>query len=296
MSKYYPRIPVGDGKFCYSGPNCRDHGGKTAKNESTSQTYQQRFSEVIKNHLIKSKPKLTKAICESSNSVKNLSDLGDQALLTGLAANECKEHDEYHVYSIQKMHTLVNTFRHPLMEAINEEVKTGKITQVEANVLRSDIKEQLIELNATTISYDRHIMRRFQKDFASSGLAEEAKKARELEADEARARSIRVPKPVVPYSPPILQASEVDDKAMLTYWQCGRKTRYDSPEKGLAVIAKNGEETTMSAYKCSHCPEYHIGHGSGKEPVEGQLVRARIHWDTYTEKANKFTLENNLPH
>lgn len=294
MSKYYPRIPVGDGKFCYSGPNCRDHGGKSATNILEPKTYQQRFLEVTKEHLAKSKPKLTKAICESSNSVKSLLDLGDQALLTGLAANKCQEHDEYHIYSIQKINALANTFRVPLMEAIASDAKSGKITQDEATLLRNDVKDQLNELHATTIAYDRDTIRRFQRYFASSDLAEEAKKAREAEAEESRRRSIRVPKEVVPYAPPILQASEVDDKAMITYWQCGRKTRYESPEEGLAVIAKNGEETTMSAYKCSHCPEYHIGHGSGKEPVEAQLVRARTHWNEYPEKSNKFTLENNL--
>lgn len=172
--------------------------------------------------------------------------------------------------------------------------KEGLISTEEANAVRGEIKKHQDVTIKEAYRDDRKTLRNMQIDYSHQEESAGALLVREEAAEIARRLAFKPVKEPVEYSPPKIDEAKVSDETVLEYWQCGRKTQFDTVEVGQKTINSQKETETMSVYQCGHCPKFHIGHGFGRDSVASQLVRAREHWMKFPEKSNMFAFAKGL--
>lgn len=271
----YPRVPVGNGSYCYAGPACKIHSAASA-------AYHIQKMNEANDESVKTFQRLVK---EEGQFVLALEDLGDEALLRGRAAYYSEKDKGFYVYNSSDINVaVVEILRKPLKD-FNQAVADGIFPKDQAN----DTRNKLLAISKTPgyknlQNVNRKTLIDFQNSFdASEDAIEKRNKQREL----ARSLSIRQPK-VVYDRPVMVPESKIDDATMLEYWRCGRKTKFEDTAAGTKMIQELNETETMSTYTCDYCPKVHIGHGFGKGPEDEALVKARAHWTENAEKANLF--------
>ena len=286
----FSKISLGNGKFCYSGPHCRQHG---VIDPSTITTLSQ-FKKLIEERTQDSYVAFRKYVCENSKDVTDLAELGKDAFDSKYAAHKCEEHGVYHYYEVQPASVFLRAFGLGAVQDVVPQMKERVFNKEESLQVRAIASEAYKISSQLTFRADKGVLYGFQRKMHNTEMGQQAYQERLVRSAEARESSIWTPKEAVPYEPVKIAAADVDDKVMLEYWQCGRKKVYDTFEKADAFIKKTNEANPMTAYVCSHCGQYHTGHGGGGYPVEEQLVRAREHWDSVSEKSNIFAFAKGL--
>lgn len=298
MRKRFPKVPVGKNSFCYSGPNCRQHGTEQFVHAVAQKLDSEKFKNYLSDDAAKSYAQLPTVladqICENSIDLNDLHELDDDSMLPGQATRWCNDHDAYHVFETG---TFVNTTLIKSRQEANLKIKaafqTGDITGPELQSLLQEAKENqkkftilLDEAKATLAAYQHSIV--------GTQLRERADAKRELYRAEHRAMSTITPKVYVPEGPPKLDESKVPDAVMLEYWQCGRKRTHESMDAANTWLADKASHDTMDGYACRHCGSFHVGHGGGLDSVESQLERARVHWTKNSSKSDVFAFKKSL--
>jgi hypothetical protein len=289
MSKTsYPRSPVGDGKFCYSGPNCRRHGG--LQNAGSLVEGKEDFISSFASRLAGCKTSYFEAV-ENSRFVKSLSELKGKALLKGFLAHQCAEHDGYHVYKSDD--ALLRTGTRQLFLDVSTEVQKGSLSLVDANKLRAELVAYSRENLEPHRVADKAMMDRLQLRYSHESPDRNAVNAREQQLVTARLQQ-GITEVKVPVVHDLLYPVEnVGDEMLLEYYQCGRKQGFGNISIAEEKIVEQNDPG-LSAYTCRHCPKTHIGHGGGLISEQEQLVSAKRHWITFPEKSNMFAFAKSL--
>jgi hypothetical protein len=294
------KIPVGNGKYCYSGPECRIHGELWKQTENTTKVSQGNtatFSE-----LLVSLDKMNQVTTEHFNqavhsypAVKNIAELGESALMPGQAARTCSEHKGYHVYPTTVFDD-TNKFIGQSFAQIASSVEAGVLSTDDAKILRKRLGPESHNYDyKTDYKQDRKNLRTLQSEFANLEEAEAALLERKRHRIEERLKQQPIKTATEREQPALLvDQSAVSDSHMLEYWRCGRKRKFETVDAGDAMIDQLGERETMSVYACEYCSQQHIGHGFGRDPLGSQFERAREHWNKYPEKSNPFAFTKGL--
>lgn len=289
MAKH-PRYPVGDGKYCYSGPDCKLHGWRTP--------------QLVKETTEASKKAVAAYldyIHENSKNVSSAEELGETALFKGLGAYYCEEHHTYHVYSLEAANS--TNVRLHISDAIQPQITAILNSSIERKspVLKDwseDVRKTARAELSGLMKQNRSNMVALQAEFRSNPSDPEvlldaiAARAEQYEQDRERSGVYRVPKPKGPVVP-LRPEPNVNDSQLLKYWQCGRKRAFNSSESVNAFLGSQSDHE-LNAYHCRHCSQWHMGHGTGNSPVDEQLERARVHWVRYPDKVNQFVIAEGL--
>jgi hypothetical protein len=289
------KIPVGNGKFCHSGPECRIHGARWRVNnllvvENTTElaaNFDERVAALDEG--------FAQEICNHGKSFKHLSELGKKALYPGQSARYCEEHEAYHAYANQNSPHKVAVNK--LQDSITRAVKDGVISQEESSELRSRIGKFIGTTIRPKFNDDKEHMQTLQRQYQRDPNSGSAKDARDERRNQKAKAQGHTPYLLKPRDIPELRVpvEKVPDSLMLEFWKCGRKKRYDSVDiakaKAQEVVS---DEEEMTPYSCSYCDKHHIGHGDGSDPDEVQLERARSLWVKVPSKSNMFAFAKGL--
>lgn len=296
----HTKIPVGNGKFCYSGPTCRMHGGLWKEAEKATKVSAgdvATFSElsVTLDEMNQITAEHFNKAVHSSPTVKSLAVLGESALMPGQAARNCLEHDGQHVYPTT-VFDATNKLTGLLFTKIADSVEAGVLSVENAKTLRSRLGSESHNYDyKNEYKQDRKNLRTLQTEFSASEEAEAALLERKRHRIEARLKQQPIRTAAEREQPTLLvDQSTVSDAHMLEYWRCGRKRKFETVSAGDAMIDQLGERETMSVYACEYCSQQHIGHGFGRDPLGSQFERAREHWNKYPEKSNSFAFAKGL--
>jgi hypothetical protein len=291
----HAKIPVGNGKFCHSGPECRIHGARWRVNNLLVVENTKELAANFDERVAALDEGFAQEICNHGKSFKNLSELGKKALYPGQSARYCEEHEAYHAYANQNSPHKVAVNK--LQDSITRAVKDGVISQEESSELRSRIGKFIGTTIRPKFNDDKERMqalqRRYQRD-PNSGSAKDARDERRIQKakDQGHTPYLLKPREIPELHVPV---GSVPDSLMLEFWKCGRKKRYDSVDiakaKAQEVVS---DEEEMTPYSCSYCDKHHIGHGDGSDPDEVQLERARSLWVKVPSKSNMFAFSKGL--
>jgi len=290
------KIPVGNGKFCHSGPECRIHGARWRVN---SMLVVENTKELVPNfdeRVAALDEGFTQEICNhSSSSFKHISELGKKALIPGQSARYCEEHEAYHAYANQNSPHKVAVNK--LQNSVSRAVEDGTISQEESSELRSRIGKFIGTTLRPKFNADKEHMQALQRQYQRDPQSRDAKDARDERRIKKAKEQGHVPYLLKPREIPELRVpvGDVPDSLMLEFWKCGRKKRYDSVDiaQSKAKETVSGEEE-MTPYSCSYCDKHHIGHGDGSDPDSVQLERARALWVKVPSKSNMFAFAKGL--
>lgn len=182
--------------------------------------------------------------------------------------------------SIEVFQSRVQTDRQDVEEflALAQDAPLGS----EILSLRQDIEEARDEANRLQILEQRKL--RFAR------LREKRKQQRQ---QEHRYIDTLVPSII----PPKVPINKLSDENLLEFYECFRKRKYLSENMAIVAIEifHEAEKTSMSAYECSHCREYHIGHTSKSKSITQQKRdNAATYWNAYPDKADRFALFKGL--
>lgn len=292
-----PRIALGNGKFCYSGPACRQHGAKHEINAGSGSNH--KFSmptafDITRQFIIiqldANISKVHDYICKNSVHMDSLSELGDNALVPGLGARKCKVHNSFHVYNARKALVRIPKIPSTLHRFLREEETSRRLSQEQVTELHAYVKEQSTHLEEELMESSRVLLEGNAEKIKGTPLWDSAR----IVADSPHASSrlgnySPASRIEVRLIPPRISGGSLSDPQVLEYWQCGRKIRHDT-----AVRAEFNAKDNMQVYKCDHCDGYHVGHGDGSEPRESQVASGRVHWAKNAEKANRFAIRKGM--
>lgn len=285
----HSRYPVGNGKFCYSGSECKIHGWKQSEVYRNSVSALQ---ETIQN--------LEDQIHTDSLNIQHPAELGVNALLTGYGASWCQEHNCYHVYSSSELYMEVTKTNNSLVQKVVNVILESQIPR-KSETFRQWVEEvrTMFSSSLTEIAKrDKVTMQELQEKFRTDPdidpeVLMDAFEARKEQRYQARLKSdpsLRVKEKVssIPLRPTTFGVS---DKMLLRYWQCGRKRGFNAESDATHFVGVQ-KEVALNAYHCKHCSQWHVGHGDGSSSAEAQVVRARNHWESNPVKVNRFVLAN----
>jgi hypothetical protein len=290
-----PRIALGNGKFCYSGPSCRQHGTKhevnaLSKPKFTMPTPFELTQQSVEIQLAANIGKVHDYICKNSVHMKSLSELGDDALVPGLGARKCEVHGSFHVYNTNKALVVIPRSLGALHKFLRDEEKSGRLSQEETKELHARVKTHSELLEEELTNSTRVLLEGNAEKIKGTALWDQAQMiAASPHASSRLGNYSSAPVQAGDVIPPRISGDSLSDSQVLRYWQCGRKIRHDSE-----VRAEFNVKDNMKVYKCTHCDGYHVGHGDGSEPIESQVVSGRAHWSKNAEKADKFAIRQGL--
>jgi hypothetical protein len=278
----YPRVAVGNGSYCYAGPDCKLHGkAANTKTESSdlstgnSQAQTDGWSRQDFSSKLEACNKAYDEAVKASKFVENLSDLKGNALMKGYLARESNDGTGYHVYKADA--SLLATGTRVLYQEIASAAADGVLAPKKANDLRKELSE-----------YSNQVLR------PQEGANQGAIHNRQQQLASAR---IRQGLPAVldkdTVTPALYPVTELSNKQLLEYYQCGRKKSFNSEQEAQYSISVVGDPSLQS-YKCSHCDKTHTGHGGGQNSEEEQLLSAARHWVKFPEKSNMFAFSKGL--
>lgn len=282
------RIPLGNGKFCYSGPNCRVHNIYQNVLERYPKEEENAYQETLD------------SIHEDSRDIETLADLGKDALLKGIRVHWCEEHNIYHAYTSFKINLIGQEFtRSKAREVGNLYGEKGNQNKAGVQAAIETLKKlqkggllaalQKEDLNSYKTLYSNYL----EDDSIDSEDRMDAIAEAERQYIEARNASLGSS-----FNPKVIEglkvlSSSVKDDTVLKYWQCGRKRSFSAVNEANDFVSKN-KDFELNPYSCSHCDGYHVGHGDGTTPVVEQVAKGREHWNAHPEKSNKFAASLNL--
>lgn len=285
----YSRYPVGDGKFCYSGPECKLHGWKQSEVYQNSVSSLQQTMQTLENQ-----------VHVDSLNIQNPVELGAEALLTGYGASWCEEHNCYHVYSSADLYMEANKTINRLVQSVMGVILESKVPR-KSEFFKEWFKEIRTMFNTPLTMLakrDKTTMQELQEKFRTDPnidpeILMDAFEARKEQRHQARLKSdpsLRVREKVssIPLKPTTFGVS---NKMLLRYWQCGRKRGFNAKNDATNFIGVQ-KEVALNAYHCKHCSQWHVGHGDGSSSAEVQVARARNHWEANPIKVNRFVLAN----
>lgn len=291
----HTKIPVGNGKFCHSGPECRIHGSRWRVNNLLVVEDTKELAENFDERVAAIDEGFAQEICNHGSTFKHISELGKKALYPGQSARYCDEHEAYHAYVNKNSPHKVAVNK--LQDSITRAVKDGSISQEESSELRGRIGKFIGSTIRPEVEADKEHMQKLQRQYQRDPRSGAAKDARDERRIKKAKEQGHVPRLLKPREIPELRVpvATVPDALMLEFWKCGRKKRYDSVNIAQAKAQEvvSGEED-MTPYSCSYCNKHHIGHGDGSDPDDVQLERARALWVKVPEKSNMFAFAKGL--
>jgi hypothetical protein len=279
----HPRVAVGNGSYCYAGPECKLHGTAASANPV----------EKMKQANETSLAKYIQSAKENGMFVKSLKDAGDEAFQADRAAYYSEEDKGFYVYVTTPALQAGEKVIQQIYGDFNESVKNGRYPAEKVTETRKELSALKKEaLYRDVYKKNRQAITAFQETLTGEDRLRSEEIRREVRA---RARDLSTRKPKEKYNRPVMvPENKIDDATMLEYWRCGRKTKFESAKYGNDMIQSMKETDTMSTYQCGYCPKYHIGHGFGVGPEAEALVKAREHWTINAEKANLFAFAKGL--
>lgn len=295
----YPRVAVGNGSYCYAGPDCKLHGKaaniKTESSDLSTESSPVQSDEWSRQEFASKLEACNKAYDEAvkaSKFVENLSDLKGNALMKGYLARESDDGTGYHVYKADA--SLLATGTKVLYQEIASAAADGVLAPKKANDLRKELSEYSNQVLRPQAAEDKKLMEKLQNRYIKEGANQGAIHNRQQQLASAR---IRQGLPAVldkdTVTPALYPVTELSNKQLLEYYQCGRKKSFNSEQEAQYSISVVGDPSLQS-YKCSHCDKTHTGHGGGQNSEEEQLLSAARHWDKFPEKSNMFAFAKGL--
>lgn len=298
----YPRVSVGDGRFCYAGPSCKLHG-ITGKLRTATRAPEATAAGSEAAHDVWSDEGFAESVVEAgdayasavrgSQHVRSLDDMGGKALLKGYLARMADDGDGFYVYKADA--SLVSVGTGALFKRIAAAVEDGSLSADRAQVLRGRLSAYMGEVLRPQAAADKKLMDRLQDKFRNGNVDSRAYRNWEKQRAAARVKQggpARIASDE-PAAPPLVSVDSLSEEQLLEYYQCGRKRTLNSAGEAAAFIREQGDPG-LHSYSCRHCGKLHAGHGSGDTPVETQLVSARRQWEFSPGKANLFAFSKGL--
>lgn len=279
--KQYKPIPLGDGKFCYSGPTCKIHS--SSNNVPVENKASQNIAEtLLQGKLTVFKQEEQEWLCSQPVSLPSLE--GKQSLLLdhGSAARWCKLHNTYHVYNVMSLtNTVIRKTRVALSQELLNTLREQQLPLTDLDMLNHYISAKIYHEPPGVVD-DLNQLRNLNPehyDKVKERLAEEKKRYQSAPQGGSYEPQPKIKEQL------LLPENAIPDKIIYEFWTCSRKRKYGSQEE--ANTAKTVIDGTTHVYLCKNCSHYHLGHGDGKGSVQATIKKARHMWHRFPEKANE---------
>jgi hypothetical protein len=284
MTKF-SRIPVGNGSYCYSGPNCSLHGAKPTVNldETKDQTALRHIQDSIRDNIEDAQKTEQKFLCKSDQNAEDMQEIYQGLVHSRRSARWCPEHKTNHIYTIRTFaHQMKSTNSKNLNILVLNTLKSLNVDLKGMSVMLEYARNYEQTLRTQSMKHDQENLRSIDPEFYDKVTGYHNLMKQTMKNGEVfRSDKDKYDKPLM------LSQEKISDEQMLHYWQCGRKVKHPTFEKAEThQIMVN--DTGMGAYKCPHCGNYHNGHGDGQTKREVQIEKAREHWTENPEKANSY--------
>lgn len=279
----YPKIAVGGGKYCYSGPNCRTHGAKNVQNAVEPYTVVDK--NVMKNEIIE-------VICDNSVDYPTLYDLKEKTYLDNINVHYCETHKTYHVYINSAVKAKVVEIKKRYINAVLEQASV--LTREEYVSKMSHATKEHNDATREVILKGADVLKKHREEISFTVLNRLATKERVFQKKNKKYKIV-LTAPKQSFLPEKLVTSKhVEEETLIEYWACGRKKQMSSQSQADDVLKKVPDNEEMSSYKCSYCNFYHIGHhDKASFDRDNQISSARKEWDGKLLKANIFLAVKN---
>lgn len=280
-------IPLGNGKFCYSGPTCKLHSSLQPgliENKTSIIVVE----DMLKDAISAFKKQEQEWVCSQKVSIPSLENYQKRLLDWGSAARWCDEHNVYHVYNILE-------FKNGIYANGRKEITGELVNLLKANNL------PLKDLGL----FSHYVSAKLYNQ--SPSIVDDLKQLREINPENYDAFKERIDKerkiyqsnPVGQYPKLkknkvslILDENKIPDAVMLEFWKCYRKKKFSSQQE--AETNKQMIDNTAHPYLCNYCDSYHLGHGDGKGSEEATIKKARRMWNQFPTEANSIVNKYNL--
>lgn len=143
MSSNFPRIDLGNGKFCYSGPTCKRHGSTNSVGTKfvTPSPFETRV-QVIETNFASARGKLDDYICKLGYTAHTLNDLDEPFMVESNGVVKCGKHDSYHGYVVAEINSMLGATSRRLNNWVSNNLEAGIISHKDAENLRKTITEE----------------------------------------------------------------------------------------------------------------------------------------------------------
>lgn len=280
--------PVGGGRYCYSGPNCRIHGISTSPIVNTTNLAHDLLNGSPEKFVTAATSYQQEILCQFPV-VKDFNELLGDAFEKELQARYCEAHDGYHVYHKSQSPTKT------IAEQLHSQVSQSNVENPEA--FHTSIK-RLGFIKA--FHEDKETAAQLRSSYGKTTEGQAYLEARNLgfnkPKDAALTRMIEERrKHLSGGSEPRLPAEKLTDEQALEFWECGRKTPYSTPEEALERFQAH-QTAEGTAYKCEQCQQYHAAHLRTSPPssTNRKIKAAKMYWNRKPEKANLYAFRKGL--
>lgn len=275
----YPRVAIGNGSYCYAGPNCKLHGNKSvvssAKNEIT--TVEEWSEEGFQQKLDKVATAYQNAV-SMSKFVKSLADLKDVEKFNNYCARKIEDGTGYFVYKTSD--ELPRLGIGVVLDEINKAVDSGVIAKDQVYGLRNSLFTFVASELQTQRDKDKQTMGDLKNAYNRHGPSDKPFTTK---------NNTRKKTPKTRYP-----SENLSKQQLLEYHQCYRKRAFSSEAEAKQFVQNEGESPGLNVYNCDYCTKVHIGHGGQKKPEYQQLKSAKWHWDNNPDKADVYAFAKKL--
>ncbi len=287
-SKREKPIALGNGKFCYAGPNCRVHATFDAE-PVQDKTNAPKIVEMVEDQ-IQAFQKVEQAwICNQPKSLNSLDNKQKVLLDSNSGARWCLEHNTYHIYLISELKAkLYNPYKSEMISKLLSFLKTNQNGLQDTNFYNHYISAKMNNLTPGIRGDLKTIESLDPENFQTFVNKVEEDRKRHIATGQGghHQKVTRTPIPL------LLKENQVSDEIMLEFWRCDRKQKYVNFDE--AEFGRKATDPTGHVYKCLHCDGYHIGHGDGKGTEEATIRKARSMWHRFPKQANNIVRKHNL--
>jgi hypothetical protein len=320
-------IALGNGRFCYSGPNCRKHSVRTSVSYSSPQeefnskldalnftATESRLAEDLEESFDDNLDSFRNFVCTESTSLSSLEELGENSFSKGMGATWCEEHNAYHVFDLNVMNRKIVQLRGDDHRLVTDAL----LDQETSDIYRNKIQDFYTKNLASVLQDGKKTLSDFRGSISGTDLARVAEKARHEERMAAKGipfDQTSTPKQTKPDDQKrqmfldkrkhqieakkkrvLVPPEKVDKKLLLEYYVCSRKQKHASTEAAHnAMIRNHNKELALfSAYPCEYCGQVHIGHTPKAQNTHATLMHAKKHWAENPDKSNIFAFAKGL--
>lgn len=288
-----------DGSNCYT-KNCSLGRHTAIQKETTAFTEFQKdivnnsnaIQDLIKEETTQKVNELAKQANEyaCNNAIRNVNqipDIGKEAYSPILAIKRCPEHNTIHILNKKKYQDVIGQMR-KAHQFVPDTLSSDKKEELHGHV-RNTIFESLKPFRA-----DEKALKEWQKQVERSPLHKIAllHKDKGLQTEEQRQhKKQKTIAKLESNSKLLIPASKVSQEHLMHYYECFRKIQHPTVEQAEVAVKSHQEKKqdyNMTSYLCSHCKNYHIGHGNGTTGSGYLHSRASQHWNTNASEANNF--------